>query len=106
MQTGAGRMPTGGGGRDSTERREAAFHGGLLDKPRSARAEPPVRSAGGRRRIGGKLLDDIDHLGPLRGREPDERPQEAQALNRFAGRISKLCAYFGNGYAIFHLAPF
>jgi hypothetical protein len=125
MPTGAVRMQSGGGGRDNGERREAAFASGLLDPTDfhrcrvrllrssrkgeqlcSARAEPPIHSAREGRRTGGKLLDHIDHLGSLRRRKPDECLQKPQTLDRFAGRISKLLAHFGNRYAIFHLAPF
>jgi hypothetical protein len=76
------------------------------EPPISARLEPPVDAAAGRGRgIGGELFDHVDNFGSLPGREPDESLEQPQTLDRFAGRISKLLAQLGNGYAIFHLTP-
>src|SRR6516165_7226551 len=73
---------------------------------RSSLVEMPVDAAGDRRRIGGELLDEIDHLGALRGRKPDEGFQKPQALERFAGWIAELLAQFRSKCAISHLALF
>ena len=61
---------------------------------RLSRPEMPVDAAGHWRRVGGKLADEIDHLGALRRREPHEGFQKPQALDRFAGWVSKLLAQF------------
>ena len=73
---------------------------------RSSRLRMPVGAAGRWRRIGGELLDKIDHLGASRGRKPDEGFQKPQALDRFAGWIAELLAQFRSRSAIGHLALF
>jgi hypothetical protein len=61
---------------------------------RSSRLEMPVDAAGHWRGVGGKLLDEIDHLGALRRWEPGEGFQKPQALDGFAGWVSELLAQF------------
>src|SRR6516165_7677685 len=73
---------------------------------RSSLVEMPVDAAGDRRRIGGEPFDEIDHLGALRGRKPDEGFQKPQALDRFAGWIAELLAQFRGKCAIGHLTLF
>jgi len=80
-------------------------HGERNRPPISARAEPPVHAAGNRRGIGSEPFDQVYDFRPLRGRKPDERFQQPQTLDRFAGRISELFAQLRNRYAIFHVAP-
>jgi len=72
----------------------------------SSRVEMPVGAAGHWRGIGGELFDQINHLGALRGRKPDESSQKPQALDRFAGWMSELLAQFRSECAIGHLALF
>jgi hypothetical protein len=117
MISGAWGMSTDGGGKDKLTRQEqkgrlaAASHAirsfdlcpGFLrfversstrTGARSARPETSADSAGKRRRIVCKSLNQFDHFGPLRGRKLDEGFQEPQPLNGVAGRIAELLAQF------------
>src|SRR5690348_8838217 len=117
MISGAGDTSTDGGGKDELTRQEqrgrfaAASHAipcfdlcpeflrfversSTRTGARSARPKTPADSAGKRRRIVRKSLNQFDHFGPLRRRKLDEGFQEPQPLDGVAGRIAELLAQF------------